>query len=113
MFKNPTIIMYSFLQITKLQKQSAKLKERDMIEDSLKQKEKQYTVLKNKHRTALIEVLGEMPESGYAMAVNKFEVNMKSEIDAMKKKLKANDKEVILNHVMFLSLHKTCFRFRN
>lgn len=65
-----------------------------MLEDSLKQKDKQYTVLKNKHKTALTDILGEMPESEFALKVNKFEAQVKSEVDATKKKLKASEKEV-------------------
>ncbi|XP_049873545.1 DNA repair protein RAD50 [Pectinophora gossypiella] len=81
-------------KITKLQKHSAKLKERDLLEDQLKQKEKQFGVLQNKHRTALTDILGEMPVSNFAMSVNKLEAKVKGEVDAMKKKLKANDKEL-------------------
>ncbi|KAI5644326.1 AAA domain-containing protein [Phthorimaea operculella] len=81
-------------KITKLQKMSTKLKERDLAEDNMKQKEKQFSVMQNKHRTALTEILGEMPESGYAMQVNKFEVKMKGEVDGIKKKLKTSDREV-------------------
>ncbi|CAK1580166.1 unnamed protein product [Parnassius mnemosyne] len=77
-------------KITKLQKQTAKLKERDMIEDSLKQKEKQMNVLKNKHRTTLTELLGEMPDKNFAMAVNKLECELRTEVDGVKKKLKEN-----------------------
>ncbi|CAH2048564.1 unnamed protein product, partial [Iphiclides podalirius] len=75
-------------KISKLQKQSAKLKERDMIEDSLKQKEKQMNVLKNKHRTTLTELLGVMPEKSFSMTVNKIECDLRSEVDSVKKKLK-------------------------
>ncbi|KAI5644327.1 rad50 zinc hook motif domain-containing protein [Phthorimaea operculella] len=35
-----------------------------------------------------------MPESGYAMQVNKFEVKMKGEVDGIKKKLKTSDREM-------------------
>ncbi|KPJ15214.1 DNA repair protein RAD50 [Papilio machaon] len=78
-------------KINQLQKQSAKLKERDMIEDSLKQKEKQMNVLKNKHRSVISELLGEMPDKGYAMAINKLEYELRTEVDSVKKKLKEKD----------------------
>ncbi|KPI94471.1 DNA repair protein RAD50 [Papilio xuthus] len=75
-------------KINQLQKQSAKLKERDMIEDSLKQKEKQMNVLKNKHRSVISDLLGTMPDKGYAMAINKLEYELRDEVDSVKKKLK-------------------------
>lgn len=58
-----------------------------MLEDSLKQKEKQMNVLKNKHRSALSELLGAMPDKGYAMAINKLECELRAEVDSVKKKL--------------------------
>ncbi|CAG9786668.1 unnamed protein product [Diatraea saccharalis] len=74
--------------ITTLQKQSTKLKECDMIEESLKQKEKQASVLKNKHKSALSELLGTMPEKDFAIAVNKFEYNIQAEVESIKQKQK-------------------------
>lgn len=75
-------------KITKLQKQSAKLKEKDLIEESLKTKEKQAAVLKNKHKAALTDILGSMPEKDFAVSVNKFECEIRAEVDSMKKKQK-------------------------
>ncbi|XP_063536306.1 DNA repair protein RAD50-like isoform X2 [Cydia strobilella] len=81
-------------KVTKLQKQSAKLKERDLIEDSLKQKEKQLMLLKNKHRTAITELLGRMPENGFTMAIQKFDLEISEDVESMKKKLKEKHIEV-------------------
>ncbi|XP_063825503.1 DNA repair protein RAD50 [Ostrinia nubilalis] len=75
-------------KITKLQKQSAKLKERDLVEESLKTKEKQAAVLRNKHKAALTDILGSMPEKDFALSVNKFECEIRAEVDSMKKKQK-------------------------
>lgn len=67
-----------------------------MIEDSLKQKEKQMNVLKNKHKTALMELLGAMPEKNFAMDVNKIECELRMEVDCLKKKLKENHTNVYI-----------------
>lgn len=77
-----------------MQKQSAKLKEKDMKEETLKQSEKQLTVLKNKHTTTLTELLGSMPESGFAVSVSKLESQLRSEVDSTKKKITEKQKEV-------------------
>ncbi|XP_072949132.1 DNA repair protein RAD50-like [Epargyreus clarus] len=81
-------------KISLLQKQSAKLIEKKKVEESLKEKEKQLSVLKNKHRTTITELLGEMPESSFAMSINKVEVAMQSEVNSLKKKLKENHTKV-------------------
>ncbi|XP_068633110.1 DNA repair protein RAD50-like [Battus philenor] len=74
-------------KITILQKQSTKLKEKEMIEESLKQKEKQVNVLKNKHRSIIVELLGQMPEKNYAISINKLECELRAEVDSVKKQL--------------------------
>ncbi|KAJ8731456.1 hypothetical protein PYW07_004620 [Mythimna separata] len=74
-------------KIVKLQKQSTKLKEREVKEDMLKQKEKQLTVLKNKHKTALTELLGTMPEKDFAISLKKLESSLNSEVNKLKKTL--------------------------
>lgn len=81
-------------KISKLQKQSAKLKERDLISESLKEKEKQFNYINNKHKLELTELLGEMPEKNFAVTVNKFEINVRKEVDALKKKIKDVQREV-------------------
>lgn len=81
-------------QVTKLQKQTAILKEKDLKEESLKQKEKQLSVLKNKHKTTLTDLLGNMPEANFAVAVNKYEVQIRSEVDSLKKKIRQKQNEV-------------------
>ncbi|XP_026734209.1 DNA repair protein RAD50 [Trichoplusia ni] len=78
-------------KIAKLQKQSTKLKEREVKEEMLKQKEKQFTLLKNKHRSTLTELLGNMPEKDYALSLNKLEVALNSEVNTLKQDL--NDKK--------------------
>ncbi|KOB70029.1 putative RAD50-like protein [Operophtera brumata] len=75
-------------KVTKLQKQQAKIQERDMVEGILKQKEKELAVLMNKHKVALTEILGSVPEKEFALSVNKFECDIRSKVDTMKKKLK-------------------------
>ncbi|XP_048478309.1 DNA repair protein RAD50 isoform X2 [Plutella xylostella] len=81
-------------KVTKLQKESAKMKEKDIIEEQLKTKQKQLEVLKNKHRSAIVELLGDMPEKDFALSVNKLEVENKTEVDAAKKKLKSKTIEI-------------------
>ncbi|XP_047503353.1 DNA repair protein RAD50 [Pieris napi] len=80
-------------KVTKLQKQTSKLKERDMVEESLKQKEKQLSVLKNKHRTTLTELLGDI-QSNFAVSVNKLECKLRSEVDSAKQKIKEKQLEI-------------------
>ncbi|XP_059049684.1 DNA repair protein RAD50 [Achroia grisella] len=75
-------------KITKLQKHNEKMKERDMIEGTLKQKEKQSLVLKNKHKSAITELLGNMPEKDFAISINKYEYDIRNEVETMKQKLK-------------------------
>lgn len=65
-----------------------------MLDESLKQKEKQYAVLKNKHKSAITELLGNMPENNFAISVNKFECNIRNEVESMKSKLKEKHLEV-------------------
>lgn len=65
-----------------------------MIEESFKQKEKQLNVLKNKHRTAITELLGSMPEKNFAIAINKLDCELRSELESMKKKITEKQKEV-------------------
>lgn len=65
-----------------------------MKEDLLKQKEKQLTVLKNKHRTSLTEVLGSMPEKDFAMTLKKLESGLNSEVNALKKNLNGKKTQV-------------------
>lgn len=81
-------------KITKLQKQTAKLKEKEMIEENLKTKEKQLIVLKNKHKTALMELLGNVPEKDFAVTINKFECEVRNEVETLKKKLKEKQIEI-------------------
>ncbi|XP_026327377.1 DNA repair protein RAD50 isoform X2 [Hyposmocoma kahamanoa] len=81
-------------KISKLQKQAAELKKRDLIEDQLKEKKKQHAVLLNKHSEALADLFGTVPESDFAVKVNKFEIKVRGEVDAIKKKLKTHDKEL-------------------
>lgn len=81
-------------KVTVLQKQSAKLKELQVKEDLLKQKEKQLSTLKNKHKSALTELLGEMPEKDFVMSVNKLEVALNSEVSALKKSLNQKKTEI-------------------
>ncbi|XP_053609977.1 DNA repair protein RAD50 [Plodia interpunctella] len=80
-------------KIVKLQKHNDKIKERELIENSLKEKEKKFAVLKNKHKTALTELLGSMPESGFAISVNKLECDIRNEVDSMKQKMKEKQLE--------------------
>lgn len=68
-----------------------------MIEESLKNKEKQFAILRNKHKSALTDLLGEMPESNYAISVNKIEYSVRSEVDNLKEKLKQKHIEVNYN----------------
>ncbi|KAM3965158.1 DNA repair protein rad50 [Aphomia sociella] len=75
-------------KITKLQKHNEKMKERDMIEGTLKQKEKQSQVLKNQHKSAITDLLGSMPEKDFAISINKFECDIRNEVETMKQKLK-------------------------
>lgn len=82
------------MQVSKLQKQQAKIQERDMVEGILKQKEKELAVLMNKHKVALTEILGSVPEKDFAVSVNKFECDIRSQVDSMKKKLKERQIEV-------------------
>lgn len=84
-------------QISKLQKQAAEMKKRDLIEDQLKEKKKQHGVLINKHSEALADLFSVVPESDFAVKVNKFEIKVRGEVDAIKKKLKTQDKEVMLH----------------
>ncbi|XP_045773017.1 DNA repair protein RAD50 [Maniola jurtina] len=81
-------------KVTKLQKQTATLKEKDLIEEQLKQKEKQLTVLKNKHRATLTDLLGSVPENNFAFSVNKYEVQIRSEVDSLKKKIRQKQTEI-------------------
>ncbi|CAH0715635.1 unnamed protein product, partial [Brenthis ino] len=81
-------------KITKLQKQSSKLKEKDMIEESLKQKEKQLTVLKNKHKSAITELLGSIPEKDFAISINKIECQLRTEVESLKKKMTDKQNEI-------------------
>ncbi|KAG6456966.1 hypothetical protein O3G_MSEX010045 [Manduca sexta] len=81
-------------KVTKLQKQSAKIKERDMTEESLKTKEKQFSTLKNKHISAMSELLGTVPEKDFAITINKFECDVRSEVESLKKKLKEKQFEM-------------------
>lgn len=74
------------------------MKEKDIIEEQLKTKQKQLEVLKNKHRSAIVELLGDMPEKDFALSVNKVEVENKTEVDAAKKKLKSKTIEVSFCH---------------
>ncbi|XP_073943978.1 LOW QUALITY PROTEIN: DNA repair protein RAD50-like [Choristoneura fumiferana] len=82
------------LKVTKLQKQSAKLKERDIVEESLKQKDKQLILLKNKHRSAITELLGRMPEKDFAKSVNRYDSEVSTEVESMKQKLKETHLEI-------------------
>ncbi|CAH0691791.1 unnamed protein product [Spodoptera exigua] len=81
-------------KITKLQQQTAKLKEREMKEDLLKQKEKQFTVLKNKHRSSLTELLGSMPEKDFVLSLKKLESSLNSEVNSLKKNLNKKQTQV-------------------
>lgn len=92
--------MFYVSQIAKLQKQSTKLKEREVKEEMLKQKEKQFTVLKNKHRSTLTELLGNMPEKDYALSLNKLEVALNSEVNTLKQDL--NDKKTSVSYIILL-----------
>ncbi|CAB3221833.1 unnamed protein product [Arctia plantaginis] len=74
-------------KISVLQKQSAKLKELQVKEDLLKQKEKQCSTLKNKHRSTLTDLLGSMPENNFVISLNKMEVTLNSEVSSLKKSL--------------------------
>ncbi|PZC79526.1 hypothetical protein B5X24_HaOG216191 [Helicoverpa armigera] len=74
-------------KIAKLQKQSALLKEREVKEELLKEEEKQFAVLKNKHRTSLTELLGNMPEKDFTLSLKKLESTLNPEINALKKEL--------------------------
>lgn len=87
-----TIFLY--FQITKLQKQSSKLKERELKEESLKQKEKQFSTLKNKHRSALTELLGSMPEKDFVLSLKKLESSLNSEVNTLKKNLNKKQTQV-------------------
>ncbi|XP_050682085.1 DNA repair protein RAD50 [Leptidea sinapis] len=80
-------------KVIKLQKQSTKLKEKDLMEDNLKKKEKQLTVLKNKHKSALVELVGDI-EGDFAVTVNKLECQLRSEVDSVQKKVKDNQIEI-------------------
>ncbi|XP_038209625.1 DNA repair protein RAD50 [Zerene cesonia] len=80
-------------KVTKLQKQTAKIKEKDMIEELVKQKEKQLTVLKNKHKVALTELVGDI-QSNFAVSVNKLECELRSEVDSAKQKIKEKQMEI-------------------
>lgn len=77
-----------------MQKQSAKLKERDIVEESLKQKDKQLTLLKNKHRSAITDLLGHMPDKDFAKSVNRYDSEVSAEVESMKQKSKENHLEV-------------------
>lgn len=79
-----------------------------MIEESLKGKEKQFSLISNKHKTALTELLGQMPEKDFAISVNKFEINTRKEVDALKKKLKETHRQVFTIYA-----HSTIFNFYN
>ncbi|XP_046965547.1 DNA repair protein RAD50 [Vanessa cardui] len=81
-------------KVTELQKQSSKLKEKDMIEESFKQKEKQLNVLKNKHKSAITELLGSMPEKDFAITINKLECELRNELESMKSKITEKQNEV-------------------
>ncbi|CAH2096290.1 unnamed protein product [Euphydryas editha] len=92
-------------KVTKLQKQSAQLKEKDIIEESFKQKDKQLNVLKNKHRTAITELLGHMPEKNFAIAINKIDCEIRNELESMNKKITEKQKEEeqnVLQSSMFI-----------
>lgn len=65
-----------------------------MIQEQFNNKEKQLTLLQNKHRSTLIELLGDMPEKNFAMSVKKLEVETQSAVDSIKKKLKEKQTEV-------------------
>ncbi|OWR55782.1 hypothetical protein KGM_203433 [Danaus plexippus plexippus] len=81
-------------KVTKLQNQSTILKEKDMIEESLKQKEKQLNVLKNKHRSAITELLGKMIENNFAISINQFECQTRTELETIKKNISEKQNEV-------------------
>lgn len=93
MFNNDWFNVY-FRQVTKLQKQQAKIQERDIVEGILKQKEKELAVLMNKHKVSMTEILGSVPEKDFALSVNKFECDIRSEVETLKKKLKERQIEV-------------------
>lgn len=65
-----------------------------MIEGMLKSKEKELAVMMNKHKVALTEILGSVPEKDFAVNVNKFECDIRSQVDGLKKKLKEKNTEV-------------------
>ncbi|XP_061383704.1 DNA repair protein RAD50 [Danaus plexippus] len=81
-------------KVTKLQNQSTILKEKDMIEESLKQKEKQLNVLKNKHRSAITELLGKMIENNFAISINQFECQTRTELETIKKNISEKQNEI-------------------
>ncbi|KAF9823097.1 hypothetical protein SFRURICE_018250 [Spodoptera frugiperda] len=87
-------------KITKLQKQSSKLKERELKEESLKQKEKQFSTLKNKHRSALTELLGNMPEKDFVLSLKKLESSLNSEVNTLKKNLNKKQTQHVRNTLM-------------
>lgn len=65
-----------------------------MKEDLLKQKDKQLTVLKNKHKTSLTELLGTMPEKDFAISLKKLESSLNSEVNKLKKTLNQKQTQV-------------------
>ncbi|GBP22396.1 DNA repair protein RAD50 [Eumeta japonica] len=81
-------------KITKLQKLTEKVKEKDLKEEALKTKEKQFNVLINKHKSTLTDLLGKMPEKDFAVTVNKFDRQKRTEVDALKKSIKEKDLQV-------------------
>ncbi|XP_063624713.1 DNA repair protein RAD50-like [Cydia splendana] len=81
-------------KVTKLQKQSAKIAERDTIDRSIKDKQEQLSSLLSKHSATITELLGTLPEENFAVAVNKVEAEWKAEVKSSKQKLKEKQKEL-------------------
>lgn len=76
-----------------------------MIEESLKQKEKQMMVLKNKHKSAITDLLGNMPEKDFAVSINKIECEIRTEVESIKKKMTDKQNEVLYCFVYFSSFN--------
>lgn len=81
-------------KVTKLQKQTAKIAERDTIDRSIKDKQEQLSNLLSKHSATITELLGTLPEENYAVAVNKVEAEWRAEVKSSKQKLKEKQKEL-------------------
>lgn len=82
------------LKISKLQKQSAKIAEMDVVKEALAVKEKNLGRLKNKHRESIVQLIKRMPDAGFKHAILECECNVSKEVDELKAKLKSKQHEV-------------------